>query len=1414
MVGPKVSPPTYPIVLPASGAVAQVVEAEDYFANTSATDSSNVLHSWVLDYTPGHSGLSAMRALPDSGITITNTNAALSAPRLDFQFTFQQTGNYFVWVRMFGRDTNGDSVWVSINPTVPSIPPNTTVTIGPDNVWGWVQAPAISVGSPGTRYVSVYMREDGVAVDAIYLTNNASAPPVPDAPTIGTATAGNAQATVSFTAPASNGGPVITGYTVISNPNGITATGTASPITVTGLVNGTAYTFTVTAANSLGSGAASAASNSVTPAGVLGAPTIGTGMGPRAVAVNPVTNKIYVANVNSNDITVIDGATNATSTVTVGASPLTIAINLVTNKIYVANQISNDVTVIDGATNATFTVAVGASPRAIAINPVTNKIYVANFGDGINPSTVTVIDGATNMTSTNVTVAAGTGPIAVAVNPVTNKIYVANRNGARFTVIDGATNAANTVFDATAAAGASAKAVTVNPVTNMIYVVYQLGTPTPTSGSVSQIDGATNATTNLQLVADSGSIPTAVAVNPVTNALYVAGRTLTNIGSVTVIGGTTGGGQVYGGNYPLALSINPVTNQIYVVDRNGGSFVIDGTTNNISLVAVEGSAVAVNPVTNKIYVATDVGINFNTVTVIDGATNATSTVAAGTSPYAVAVNPVTDKIYVTNRNSANVTVIDGATNATSTVAAGTTPFAVAVNPVTNKIYVANFGSANVTVIDGATNVPSTVAAGTGPFAVAVNPVTNKIYVANYNSNNVTVIDGATNVPSTVAAGTSPYAVSVNPVTNRIYVANSGSDNVTVIDGATNATSTVAAGLFPVAVAVNPVTNKIYVANQNMDNVTVIDGAINAPDAVAVAVGPLPLAVAVNPVTNKIYVAVQGSTSVTVIDGATNATNTVAIGTTSYAVSVNPVTNKIYVANNGSDVRVIDGATNAASTVATGTNPVAVAVNPVTNKIYVANQGSANVTVITEAAAQSIPLTTAIGPLPGNQTGSPTPSFTFTATSSFAPTAPPVQGVYYQVDTWQGTWQKASGSGPFSGTTAALGLGTHIVYAFAVDGEEATSVNTGSGSSPLIGQMAAYVFTVVPPRVPDAPTIGTATAGNTTATVTFTAPASDGGSAITGYTVTSTPGGITVTGAASPITITGLANGTAYTFTVTAANAIGMGAASAASNSVTPAGVPGAPTIGTATPGNGSATISFTPPGSNGDSPITSFTVTCNPGPFSASAAALPITVLGLTNGTTYTCSVTATNGIGIGPASGTVNVTPAVPALVAVQSRKAHAAAGAFDLAIDTTQPIGGPVTVEPRAVGTGHQIVFQFNVPVNSIGAASAIDGAGAPAGTVAATMAGSEAIVTLTGVPDNQRVTVSLTGVNGSVNASASLGFLVGDVNNSRSVTATDILQVKGRSGQVTDATNFRFDLNASGSITASDILAVKGRSGLVLP
>ena len=91
----------------------------------------------------------------------------------------------------------------------------------------------------------------------------------------------------------------------------------------------------------------------------------------------------------------------------------------------------------------------------------------------------------------------------------------------------------------------------------------------------------------------------------------------------------------------------------------------------------------------------------------------------------------------------------------------------------------------------------------------------------------------------------------------------------------------------------------------------------------------------------------------------------------------------------------------------------------------------------------------------------------------------------------------------------------------------------------------------PLLVPDAPTIGTATGGNTSASVTFTAPADVGGGAITGYSVVSTPSGIIGTGASSPVTVSGLSNGTAYTFKVIATNAYGPSPLSAASNSATP-----------------------------------------------------------------------------------------------------------------------------------------------------------------------------------------------------------------------------------------------------------------------
>ena len=248
----------------------------------------------------------------------------------------------------------------------------------------------------------------------------------------------------------------------------------------------------------------------------------------------------------------------------------------------------------------------------------------------------------------------------------------------------------------------------------------------------------------------------------------------------------------------------------------------------------------------------------------------------------------------------------------------------------------------------------------------------------------------------------------------------------------------------------------------------------------------------------------------------------------------------------------------------------------------------------------------------------------------------------------------------------------------VGGTSGTTVTVGNVTSDTVTGLTngtAYTFTVsainavgeglpssnsnsvTPATVPGVPVIGTATGGDASATVTWTAPASNGGSAITGYTVTAadstTPanGGQACTWTTGPLTcsVTGLTNGDSYTFTVTATNGVGIGASSVASNSVTPATVPGVPVIGTATGGDASATVTWTAPASNGGSAITDYTVTAADSTTPANGGQactwttgpLTCSVTGLTNGDSYTFTVTATNGVGIGASSVASNsVTP------------------------------------------------------------------------------------------------------------------------------------------------------------------------------
>ena len=199
-----------------------------------------------------------------------------------------------------------------------------------------------------------------------------------------------------------------------------------------------------------------------------------------------------------------------------------------------------------------------------------------------------------------------------------------------------------------------------------------------------------------------------------------------------------------------------------------------------------------------------------------------------------------------------------------------------------------------------------------------------------------------------------------------------------------------------------------------------------------------------------------------IDGDSNSTSDVTVSATTDVLAVNPASNKIYVGSVGGTV--IDGLTNTPSGTASFTSPVAVVVNPVTGKAYMVDNGNDSVTVIAEQNVNSIPLKANIVPIANNISATLTPTTGFSATSTFSPTSPAPTGLFFQADTWQGTWTQAQSShGNFVGQTPTLQPGFHILYAFATDGQDATSVNTGRQSAPLVSNVAAYGFLVGPPQ---------------------------------------------------------------------------------------------------------------------------------------------------------------------------------------------------------------------------------------------------------------------------------------------------------------------------------------------------------------
>ena len=707
-----------------------------------------------------------------------------------------------------------------------------------------------------------------------------------------------------------------------------------------------------------------------------GARTVSVGGNPVSVAVDQATHTAYVGNGNDNTVSVINTATcnahltrgcgQTPPTVAVGPGPVDAAVDEKTDTVYVVNLGSNTVSVIDGSTcNASHssgcgqppaTITVGAGPDGIAVDEATDTVYVANYGPNGDGSghTVSVINGAIcngRVTSgcgqAPATVRVGRAPAVPAVNDATDTVYVPNSNPSGLgsvSVIDGATcNATHHSGCGHApprvSVGFLPNAAAVDRATNTVYVTANPTRGTTTKpGSVYVINGGT---CNARVTSGCGQAPPIVTV----------------------------------GSGPIDVVVDTVTKSVFVVNQEDSTVsIVDEAICNARHTAgcsqhppvvetgFDPGYLDVELATNTVYVANQ---DENTVSVLNGGActlnhqsgcrHEAPTTTVGGDPWGIATNLNTDTVYVTSQSDNDLSVINavacnaghrrGCDRLWPTVATGAFPSALAVNRHTDTVYVANTADGTVSVIDGATcnahvtwgcrKAAATVVVGNGPFALAVNEATNTVYVANGDANTVSVIDGATcnatrrsgcgHTPATITVGNGPFGVAVNQATDTVYVTNNGDNTVSVVNGATcNATTKsgcghtpaiVSVGTAPASAAVNQATHTVYVANSVDHTLSVINGArCNATHhsgcdqtPPTMTTGGLPFGVAVDQTTNTVYVASIIDSATDVFNGATcNASVTsgcaqtpmsVPMGGWPSNVAVNQKTNTVYVSLN-------------------------------------------------------------------------------------------------------------------------------------------------------------------------------------------------------------------------------------------------------------------------------------------------------------------------------------------------------------------------------------------------------------------------------------------------------------------------------------------------------------------------------------
>ncbi|MBS1877826.1 MAG: fibronectin type III domain-containing protein, partial [Acidobacteria bacterium] len=1072
------------------------------------------------------------------------------------------------------------------------------------------------------------------------------------APTIGTVTSGNGSVSVAFTAPGATGGSTITGYTATCDPGGHTGTGASSPITVSGLTNGSAYTCTVTATNAVGVSGPSAASGSVTPVAPANSFTLtgpsGGAVGSASTAFTVTPNAVYNGTITITPsggglstpvvLTFSNSSVAQTFTITpASVGPVTLT---PTNSGSLSNPSALSYNTPSGApTIGTVTPGNGSvsvaftAPGATGGSTITGYTATCDPGGhtGTGASSPITVSGLTNgtaytctVTATNAVGVSGPSAASGSVTPVApaNSFTLSGPSGGPIgTVSTAFTVTPNSVYSGTITITPSGGGLSAPIVLTFNGSTAQTFTITPAS-----VGPVTLTPTNSGSLTNPGNLAynTPPSAPPIGTATAGNGAITIDFTPPAATGGATITGYTATCN-PGALTATGTSNPITVSGlTNGTAYTCSVTaTNGVGTSAPSADSSQATPFTPA-----------NSYTLTGRAGGA---IGAASSAFTVTPNAIyTGTITITaSGGGLSTPVVLTFTHSSAAQTFTITP--TAVGPVT--LTPTNSGSLSnpaALVYKTPPGAPTMGAAtpGNGSVTVSFTPPT---------ANGGALVTGytvsCTPGPFTATGAASP--ITVNGLTNGVaysctVTANNSAGSSEASSPSTAVTPYVPASTYtltgpsggPIGVqsglfTVTP--NALFVGSIT---ITPYGGGVSAPIVLTYNKSAAPQSFTITPLSPG-PVSLIGSNSGSLTNpaplnyGTPPSAPVISSGTAGNGViSLQVIPPLSY--GGGTIFNYLATCTPGGTGTSTGSS---ITIPGLTNGVAY----TCSVVAVNEYGRSSP--SAAFGPIvpmgppsaPGNVIAT---AGNGQATVSFSPAASNGSAIVrYTVTVSPGGYTVTGTSSPIS----IMGLQNGTQYTFSV------SATNGIGTGPSASSNAVTPI----PNHPGAPASPTATAGNAQATVSFAAPADTGGGTITGYTVTSSPGGVTASGPSSPIVVNGLTNGVTYTFTVVAANAAGAGPASPPSNAVTPFGPPLAPLSPFATAGNGQATVSFSAPSNTGGSPILGYVVTSSPGGFTASGGASPITVTGLTNGTTYTFTVTASNAAGSGSPSAPSNaVTP------------------------------------------------------------------------------------------------------------------------------------------------------------------------------